>query len=81
MKHRARKLEVKALPSDFDRLMSIAGFRELPVTSRHALRAGSLSIMHKDSFDQVSIAHSQVEKLDLISADKAVDRFAVRRVW
>jgi PIN domain nuclease of toxin-antitoxin system len=82
IKHRIGKLpEVKALLDDYYGHLDGQGFRELPVTSTHALRAGALPIDHRDPFDRMLIAQAQLEGLSLVSNERIFDRFGVIRIW
>jgi PIN domain nuclease of toxin-antitoxin system len=51
------------------------GYRELPVTSEHALAMDSLPPLHKDPFDRMLIAHAQLEGLTLLTADAQVAKY------
>ena len=57
------------------------GFLPLDVTLLHAQRAGSLPGEHRDPFDCMLIAQSQMEDVALVSDDDAFDAFDVRRFW
>jgi len=52
------------------------GYLELPVTSEHAVAVGSLPALHKDPFDRILVAQSQVEGIALLTADPLVARYA-----
>lgn len=45
----------------------------LPVTTTHALLAGSLDWDHKDPFDRLLAAQALTEQLTLVTADNAFD--------
>ncbi len=47
------------------------GFAELAITSRHALKAGSLAIAHRDPFDRMLMAQDELESVPIIIYDKA----------
>jgi PIN domain nuclease of toxin-antitoxin system len=47
----------------------------------HAQRAGRLPGAHRDPFDRILIAQSQIEDVALFSDDEAFDTFDVRRFW
>lgn len=53
------------------------GFRELPVTSLHALGVRRLPHLHRDPFDRLLVAQAQTEPLILMSDDPQVARYAV----
>jgi PIN domain nuclease of toxin-antitoxin system len=57
------------------------GFLPLDVTMLHAQRAGRLPGAHRDPFDRILIAQSQIEDVALVSDDEAFDTFDVRRFW
>lgn len=48
------------------------GYNELLVTSTHALALDDLPPLHKDPFDRMLLAQSQVEGFTLLTADKQV---------
>lgn len=57
------------------------GFAPLDITLLHAQRAGSLGGTHRDPFDRMLVAQSQIEDVALITDDEAFDAFDVRRFW
>ena len=56
-------------------------FLPLDITMLHAQRAGRLPGAHRDPFDRMLIAQSQIEDVALVSDDEAFDAFDVRRFW
>jgi len=65
------KTELGKLDIDGDPVQEIwsNGFVELPMTARHADRAGHLPRHHDDPFDRMLIAQAQLEHLVLVSRD------------
>lgn len=57
------------------------GFLSLDITLLHAQRAGSLAGTHRDPFDRMLIAQSQIEDVALVTDDDVFDAFDVRRFW
>lgn len=59
-----------------------AGYRELEMTSNHAVAAGELPALHRDPFDRMLVAQSRVEGLTLLTRDAKVAAYggAVRLV-
>ena len=57
------------------------GFRELPVTIRHAVAAGDLPLHHKDTFDRVLIAQAAAEGLTVVTGDAALRPYGVTTLW
>jgi len=53
------------------------GFRELPLTSAHAILAGRLPRHHGDPFDRMLIAQATVEGLTLVTRDPEIHRYDV----
>jgi PIN domain nuclease of toxin-antitoxin system len=72
----ARSLAAGFLPQ-----IAEEGFQELVLTCTHAEVAGNLPGHHKDPWDRLLIAQAQVERLHLVSGDRAFDRYQVSRLW
>lgn len=64
------------------RMLLVNGYRELPVTSEHAVAVNELPLLHKDPFDRILVAQARVEGLLLLTVDKGVAKYgdAVRKV-
>lgn len=60
-----------------DELVPTSGFRELPISARHAAAAGALPRLHADPFDRVLVAQARVENATLVSRDPEVARYDV----
>ena len=81
-KFRIGKLpQARILVQDFEAILANQGFSELPISIRHARRAGEMGIAHKDPFDRLLIAQSQIEEMVLVSNEALFDSFAVQRLW
>ena len=50
-------------------------YKELAVTSAHAVFLESLPLIHKDPFDRILIAQATVEGINLLTADSVVARY------
>lgn len=71
-KYRIGKLpEAKQIVEEYSQILHRARFVELPMTSAHALRAGSLPIAHRDPFDRMIMAQAELESLPVITYDTA----------
>lgn len=57
------------------RLLLANGYRELPVSSEHAIAVDDLPPLHKDPFDRILVAQAQVESLVLITADTTLTTY------
>ena len=58
------------------------GYRELAITSEHAVAIARLPLLHKDLFDRLLLAQADVEGITLLTADAQVAQYPgpVRRV-
>jgi PIN domain nuclease of toxin-antitoxin system len=63
--------------ADLTRTITEQGFRELPITLRHAESAGSLPMHHSDPFDRVLIAQAKEEGLTVATRDGAFAAYDV----
>ncbi|MGA8616910.1 MAG: type II toxin-antitoxin system VapC family toxin [Candidatus Sulfotelmatobacter sp.] len=52
----------------------------LTITADHAIRAGLLPGPHKDPFDRMLIAQALAENVPIVSNDRALDGYGVRRL-
>jgi PIN domain nuclease of toxin-antitoxin system len=53
----------------------------LAVTAEHGIRAGLLPGPHQDPFDRMLIAQALAENIPIVSNDRALDGYGVRRLW
>jgi PIN domain nuclease of toxin-antitoxin system len=66
------------LDADLDELvgnLEHAGFRELPVTARHAAAVRNLPDIHRDPFDRLLVAQATTEPLRLLTIDDNVEKY------
>lgn len=66
------KVGLGKLNADISRLVSeiaVSGFRELPVTAKHASAIADLPNVHRDPFDRMLIAQAMTESVRLLTAD------------
>jgi PIN domain nuclease of toxin-antitoxin system len=64
-------------PEDLPERIRDSGFRELPITSAHAIEAGRLPLIHRDPFDRMLIAQARIEGLTLVTRDAHVQKYDV----
>lgn len=82
VKHRLGKLEGAAeAVSRFDELVAADGFQHLPVSHFHCLKAGGYTVPHRDPFDRLLAAQSELEALTLVTRDPALAQFGIRTFW
>lgn len=76
-KQQLGKLDV---PDDLDEQVGASGFTDLPLTIRHGLAAGRLPLHHRDPFDRLLVAQAQCDDLTLVTADRKLLAYDVRRI-
>jgi len=81
-KHRIGRLtEARELLADFSGILVRAGFEELPITTKHAVLAGTLAGAHRDQFDRMLTAQALCESLEIVTADAAIGLLGARCLW
>lgn len=73
------------LPSELKDFISeqlvINDIKSLPIQMKHALHVYTLPNYHRDPFDRLLVAQSQIENLPLITADAQIARYPVKIIW
>jgi len=81
-KQRIGKLEqVPEAASRFVELVAADGFVPLPITQLHSVRANGYRVEHRDPFDRVLAAQSDLESLVLVTRDPAFELFGTETAW
>jgi PIN domain nuclease of toxin-antitoxin system len=81
-KVRLGKLDVAAeVVANFVFYLERERFQIITINVDHGIRAGSLPGPHKDPFDRMLIAQALAENVPIISNDRALDGYGVRRLW
>jgi PIN domain nuclease of toxin-antitoxin system len=75
------KFNTPSLVQELSQLVGREGFAELPISLEHAVRAGLLPLHHRDPFDRLLVAQAQARGAPILSADRALDAYDVRRIW
>jgi PIN domain nuclease of toxin-antitoxin system len=75
------KLDALSLVIDLVGFLQEEGFMDLPITIQHATRAGLLPLHHRDPFDRLLVAQAQDLGIPIISSDRLLDRYDVKRLW
>jgi PIN domain nuclease of toxin-antitoxin system len=73
--------EASSLAETFAQTMEDYSFEPLVVTIAHARLAGSMSGRHRDPFDRMLAAQSQIENVPLVTADPVFRAFGTRVLW
>ena len=68
-------------PNFIDGQLRTNRFQLLRISIAHLKRVHDLPLHHRDPFDRLVIAQSQVENIPVISSDAAFDQYPVQRVW
>lgn len=81
-KHRLGKLGSAAEAVDrYAELILADGFEHLAIDHRHALKAGSYLQAHRDPFDRMLAAQSELDRLTLLTCDAAFEAFDIDVLW
>ena len=64
-------------PADLPERIRDSGFRELAITSDHAIAAGRLPLLHRDPVDRVLVAQAGCENLTLVSRNAQMHKYEV----
>jgi PIN domain nuclease of toxin-antitoxin system len=82
IKARIGRLDLPAGPEVYlPQLLRRHRFGVLPVEEAHALRAGSLPLIHRDPWDRLLVAQAQIEGIPIITADPAIGQYDVEVIW
>jgi PIN domain nuclease of toxin-antitoxin system len=82
IKVQAKRLKLPSNAAAFvTRQISQIAAEVLDIRMQHVLRILTLPALHRDPFDRMLIAQSQVERAPLITADPLMARYPVDIVW
>ncbi|PIG95477.1 type II toxin-antitoxin system VapC family toxin [Gloeocapsopsis sp. IPPAS B-1203] len=56
-------------------------FESLSIQITHALQVVNLPDLHRDPFDRILIAQSQIEKMPIVTLDKQIIKYSVEVIW
>ena len=81
-KHRIGRLPgARELLADFSGILVRAKLEELPITTKHAVLAGTLTGAHRDPFDRMLAAQALCEGLEVVTMDDAIGTLGARCLW
>jgi PIN domain nuclease of toxin-antitoxin system len=81
-KFRLGKLSMAATAlKQFPSLVEADGFKHLPINWQHSLRAGAYPQDHRDPFDRMLAAQSEIEEAWLVTCDGAFSAFSTKVLW
>jgi PIN domain nuclease of toxin-antitoxin system len=73
--------EAEYLVPNFESVIRQGGFEPLSVRPSDGVRAGALTLHHKDPFDRILIAQALGGDLTFVSNEKLFDDYGVKRLW
>jgi PIN domain nuclease of toxin-antitoxin system len=73
--------EAEVIEGRFLDLIEEAGYFLVAIEPATALRAGRLPAAHGDPFDRMIAAQALDDDMPVLSGDKKMDDFGVRRIW
>jgi len=76
IKHGLGREDFRVEPRRLRRGLLDNGWRELAISSEHAVATLDLPLLCKDPFDRILLAQAQVEGLALVTSDELVARYA-----
>ncbi len=56
-------------------------FESLPIQLNHVLQVAALPNHHRDPFDRILVAQSQVEQMPILTIDNLIAQYSVSIVW
>ena len=72
---KSRLGKISGDPAAFAEAIEASGFRELPVTARHAASVATLPLHHTDPFDRLLLAQAFSEPLRFVTADRGLGAY------
>jgi PIN domain nuclease of toxin-antitoxin system len=69
------------LAAPFGATVGTSGFAFLPLTLEHMEEVGALPLHHRNPFDRILVAQARVESLTLVTGDRKLAAYVVRRFW
>jgi PIN domain nuclease of toxin-antitoxin system len=79
--HRGKWPEIAALVNAFEEVVTAERFALLPLSARHASRAGEYPTEHRDPFDRMLVAQTTIEGLQIVSRDKGLKLLGAEPLW
>ena len=75
------KIDALSMVMDLSKFIAEEGFAEIPITISQATRAGLLPLHHRDPFDRLLVAQAQDQNIPIVSSDRLLDLYDVKRLW
>ncbi len=82
IKARLGRLEISGAPAKIIPVqLSANAIESLPIQMSHALHFYTLPPLHRDPFDRMLVAQSQLEALPILTADALISQYDVETIW
>jgi PIN domain nuclease of toxin-antitoxin system len=81
IKVKLEKIRPATLIEGLNLVLEQESFSALDITLPHALEAGLLPLHHRDPFDRLLVAQALALKLPILSADRILESYGVKRLW
>jgi PIN domain nuclease of toxin-antitoxin system len=82
IKARIGRLQLPERPEIFlSQQLAANSIRSLPIEMSHALGIFTLPDIHRDPFDRMIIAQSQIEGLTILTCDPLIRKYDVKVLW
>jgi PIN domain nuclease of toxin-antitoxin system len=82
IKARLGKLRLPGdVPGYVSEQITINAVQVLPIEMSHALQVYTLPDHHRDPFDRILVAQSQVEQLPILTIDPLIAQYSVTIIW
>jgi PIN domain nuclease of toxin-antitoxin system len=65
----------------FSKRLTEAGIAILPIELDHCARVSTLPHHHRDPFDRLIVAQALTEDVPVVSRDRHLDRYGIKRLW
>ena len=75
IKHGLQREDFVVDPHLLRRALLENGYRELPITSAHAVAVTHLPLIHRDPFDRILVAQAQTERMTLLTTDATLGHY------
>jgi PIN domain nuclease of toxin-antitoxin system len=74
-----------AIDDDFEAFMErqtiYSEFTQLPISVKHTAVVATLPFHHRDPFDRLLVAQAISEDIPIVSIDRLLDAYSVKRIW
>ncbi len=73
--------QAESLVGNFAEVLRVQRIEPLAVALEHALEAGQLESSHPDPFDRMLAAQAKIERMPLVTNDRALRDMKIETIW